>query len=179
MCYKGVFSVKFLLDVYCQSNYSEEVVHCGDQECKFYNSFALHIHICSNIKSNSSKYLENKNRLSHYNASHNPYLSVLHRFFGFLYIPLPLISEGSIFSTRFFCVALQSLFHFYSLGRGRGVVLPNITSSFIFRGQQLPKLLLAKRNTSANKNPNSKSRKSVLHTKNPYKLKLYKLFMAI
>lgn len=35
LCYKGVFSVKFLLDVYCKSNYSEEAAHCGDQERKF------------------------------------------------------------------------------------------------------------------------------------------------
>lgn len=34
LCYEGVFSVKFLL-VYCISNYSEEVVQCGDQEYKF------------------------------------------------------------------------------------------------------------------------------------------------
>lgn len=70
-----------------------------------------------------------------------------------------------------FFVVLQSLSHFYSLGRGRGVVLPNITSSFIFRGQQLPKLLLARKNTSANKNPNSKSWNSVFHAKNPNRLK--------
>lgn len=101
-------------------------------------------------------------------------------FFKFLYHLFQKVafSRQAIF-VSYYSRLLQSLSHFYSLGRGRGVVLPNITSSFIFRGQQLPKLLLAKRNTSANKNPNSKSRKSVLHTKNPNKLKLDKLFMVI
>lgn len=95
------------------------------------------------ILNKKERILRKGKTISHCITSRSPFFIILHRLVAWFVFctPLSLISEGSIFSICYFFVVLQPLSLFYSLGRGRGVALPNITSSSIFRGQQLPKLL--------------------------------------
>jgi len=120
-------------------------------------SFAFRIPICSAVSSRP-KILESKSRTSHYTTS------TVHLLRRPLFRAAPLLILKTLFPIRRVCSTTTTIC-FSQSWRGRGVVLPNITSAFIFRGQQLPKVLLSRRTTSANRNPNSRLRNWVISRK--------------